>query len=160
VDAVARLDTALTGRLCVSAWLGYGTVLFVGFGEHVLPERGADGRHPMPPYELQTNFADWSVLGPDGAVSADSGRGALEAAARSLIGRRVVGWELLALRGLQVAFAGGVELAVAPWPASEGVADAWSLESPDGKVVAVSTGGQVAVVCARVPVADWFDAAA
>jgi hypothetical protein len=113
----------------------------------------------MPPFELQTNFADWSINGPDGAESTDMGRGELEAAAKSLIGRRVVGWELLARRGLRVAFVGGVALAVAPWPACEGVADAWSLKSPDGKVVAASTGGQVVVVSARVPVADWFDAA-
>jgi hypothetical protein len=83
----------------------------------------------------------------------------LEAVARSLVGRRVIRWEWLARRGLRVAFAGGVELTVAPWPASEDVADAWSLESPDGQLVAVSTGGQVVVVSARVPVGDWFDAA-
>jgi hypothetical protein len=148
VDAVARVDAALAGRLCVSAWLGYGDVLFLGFGDQPLPERGADGRRPMPPFELQTNFADWSVSGPEGTTLAISGRGELEAAVKSLLGLRVVGWELLAGHGLRVAFAGGSALTVAPWPASEGASDAWSLDSRDGRVVAVATGGQIVLVSA------------
>jgi hypothetical protein len=156
-DAVARLDTALAGRLCVSAWLGYGQVVFAGFGKQPLPERGADGHRPKPPFELQTNFADWSVTGPHGAVSSDMARGEMEAAAKSLIGQRVVGWDFLERRGLSVAFLGGIALRVSPWPASdEDVSDAWSLECSDGQILAVSTAGQVVVVNAKVPVAHWF----
>ncbi len=55
---VSRLSEAFTDHRCVTAWLGYGNVLFLGFGDSVLPERDQYGRRTRPPYELETNYAD------------------------------------------------------------------------------------------------------
>lgn len=89
-----RLDEAPSKRRCVSVWLGYGEVLFLGLGQVVLPERGDDGWHSKPPVGWETNFADWCVAGPRVVRSADEAthRTELEVAAESLMGERVLSW--------------------------------------------------------------------
>lgn len=153
---VVRLHEAFDGRRCVSAWLGYGDVLFLGLGEDILPDRGDDGRRVQPAVELATNFADWLVEGRMTAVSADSDRAKLETAAASLVGERVVSWELLESKGLRLDFTGAKTLTVLPWDPAEGLSDAWSVSSPDGRILAVATDGRVVVVDAAHPVRDWF----
>jgi hypothetical protein len=155
-EHLVRLDEALAGRRCVSAWLGYGEVLFLGFGEEVLPERDADGRHPSPPFQLATNFADWSVAGAVVAASAESERVDLEAAAASLVGQRVVAGEALEGNRLRIEFAQGQLFVVGPWGVEEGLSDAWSVQSPDGRLLAVATDGRAVVVEARRPINEWF----
>jgi hypothetical protein len=83
---VARLEEALRGSRCVSAWLGYGEVLFAGFGSEVLPEREPDGRRTRPPYKLHTNFADWWIE-ENGRAAHDETRASAERAAKGLVGR-------------------------------------------------------------------------
>lgn len=158
---VARLDEALSERLCVSAWLGYGDCLFLGLGEDVLPERGDDGWHSKAPFELETNFADWFVEGPMTARSAPAStdRAELEVAAKSLVGERVLSWELLDRNGLRVRFTGAKALSIAPWGAEDRVSWAWCVESPDGRILAVATDGRSVVVDAALPIRDWFDPA-
>jgi hypothetical protein len=153
---VARLHDAFAGRRCVSAWLGYAEVLFLGFGEKALAERGDDGRRVRPPFQLTTNFADWRVEGPRAAGSADSDRAQLEAAAESLVGERVESWELLDGERLRLTFSGGKLLTVVPWSAAEGIADAWCVKAPDGRILAAATNGRAVVVDARLPIRDWF----
>jgi hypothetical protein len=146
VIPVNRLHEAFDGRRCISAWLGYGEALFLGLGEEVLPEYGDDGLPSRPPFQLDTNFADWSVEGPITAVFGDSNPSQLEAAAGSLVGDRVVAWELLESKGLRVTFTGGKTLTVVPWDVADGLADAWTLRALDGQILAVETDGRVVVL--------------
>lgn len=159
-DSTARLNDAFNGRRCVSAWLGHGDVLFLGFGERVLPVRDSEGVRSEPQFELQTNFAAWSVTGPDISVSSEpeeTARRSLEAAAESLIGEQVVSWALRANSCLSLAFTGGKMLHVIPWELADGLSDAWSVASVnDGLVFAVATDGSNVVVNALMPVRDWF----
>src|SRR4051812_21468797 len=88
------LGEALSGRRCVSAWLGYGKVLFLGLGDAPSALCGPDGLRARPPYELETNFADWSVQLPGSSADADSTKEQAERAVGELIGRPVAGWQL------------------------------------------------------------------
>jgi hypothetical protein len=150
------LHDAFDGRRCVSAWLGYGDPLFLGLGEDVLPERGDDGQRIRPPFELVTNFANWYINGPMTTVSANTNRSQLEAAAESLVGEKVVRWELIESKGLRVTFTGEKTITVVPWDVAEGLSDAWCVKSPDGHILAVATDGRVVVFDATLPVRDWF----
>lgn len=156
VVSVARLHEAFDGQRCVSAWLGYGNVLFLGLGEDVLPQRETAGRRVGPPFELETNFADWLVEGPVTNVTADSDRPELEAAAESLVGEQVVGWDLLDGNVLRLNFTGAKVLTVVPWNVADGLSDAWCVKSPDGRILAVATDGRAVVVDAAIPIRDWF----
>ncbi len=157
LDSVSRLNDAFSGRRCISAWLGYGDVLFLGFGEGILPASESEGQRSIPQFELATNFADWSVDGPNTTVSSESDRHSLEAAAESLIGEQVLSWELHANNRLFLTFTGEKVLNVIPWGLVEGLSDAWSLGSAnDGLIVAVATDGRTVIVNASLPVRDWF----
>jgi hypothetical protein len=142
VDAVAE---ALSGHRCVSAWLGYGNALFLGFGVQTLPPRNSEGRRTVPPYELQTSMAGWRVGGLI-AASSDGEREPTERAVAELIGRQVVCWRLNDRRGLQVEFADGCLLEVAPAfevdPAFPDL-DEWWFCLPGSRYVGVGGGGQV-----------------
>lgn len=156
---LARLRDAFSHR-CVSAWLGYADVLFLGFGERVLPRVQAGERHAPPPYELNSNFASWRVEGPVAAQWTDEGspteRADLTAAAESLVGEGVVAWELLDRLALRLVFTGSKVLVVEPWPTADGISEAWSLTAPDEHILAVSNDGRTTIVPAETPVRDWF----
>ncbi len=152
------LDGVLADGTCVSAWLGYGEVLFLGFGDEVLPEQAPDGSRPWPLAELETNYADWCIQGLDPTFDGEQDRAAAERAARDLIGRRVMSWKLLApSNGLAIQFAGDKTLVVEPW-VDEDVrhSDAWSLTLPDRRVLAVSGEGRMILADEDTPVAHWF----
>ncbi len=157
-EQLARLRDALSHR-CVSAWLGYADVLFLGFGEHVVAPQAGE-RRARPPYGLDSNFASWRVEGPVAAQWTDEGspteRAELTAAAESLIGERVEAWELLDRVALRLVFTGSKVLVVEPWPASDGISDAWSLSAPDQRILAVSNDGRIVIVPAETPIRDWF----
>ncbi len=153
---IVRLREAFAQRRCVSAWLGYGDVLFLGFGDGLPRLCEDDGRRRRPPFELETNFADWLIEGPTAPVTADPDRAQLEAAAQSLVGEQVTNWELLESNGLRLTFSGTKVLKVVPWSAADGLSDAWCVESPDGLILAVATDGQAVVVDAGLPVSAWF----
>ncbi len=89
--------------------------------------------------------------------SVHSTRTELDAAAESLVGEQVVSWELLKRNGLRVAFTGAKALTIMPWGTEEGLVDAWSVTSPDGRIVAVATNGRAVVVDTTLPVRDWFN---
>src|SRR5262245_4833353 len=131
----AALTEALDRRLCVSAWVGHPSVLFLGLGTGVIAERHADGTRPRPPFELQTNFAEWSVQSPQGPVITDADRAEAEIAARALIGRPVMSWQLAEDHTLRVQFYGGAILTVAPMSeASSPDKAAWWVCLPGGRV--------------------------
>ena len=147
---VARLVDAFESRMCVSAWLGYGDALFLGFGDKVFPPTRRHERCAKPPFELQTNFADWRVEA--------AGTAHMLRAAHSLVGEGVMDWQLLERNGLRLAFTGAKVLTVSPWNAAEGISDAWCITSPDNRILAVATDGRVVIVDATQPVRDWFEA--
>ncbi|MCE9546242.1 MAG: hypothetical protein K8T25_12070 [Planctomycetia bacterium] len=132
--------------------------MFLGFGDAVLPERDEEGRHTKPPFQLTTNFADWFVEGAmaPGSVFTSTESPVLEAAADSLIGKRVESWNLLERNGLCVQFTGGKALSVTPWTPEEELTDAWCISSPDGRILAVATDGRSVVVDDAMPIRDWF----
>lgn len=159
-DQLARLRDAFSHR-CVSAWLGYGDPLFLGFGDHIIPPRRPGELRERPPYGLASNFASWRVDGPVAAQWTDDDDSSiqharLEAAAESLIGERVLEWEVLERHGLRLVFSGSKILVIEPWPASDGLADAWSLSAPDDYILAVSNDGRSVIVPAEIPIRDWF----
>ena len=135
-DAVAE---ALSGHRCVSAWLGYGNALFLGFGSEVMAPFTFDGPHTQPPFELQTSMADWRV----GAVGCEDELEPAERAVVELIGRPVVGWELRDGRALTVEFEGGRTLEVTPPEEAVPDLDEWWFCLPGSRYVGVSGTGQV-----------------
>lgn len=157
---LTRLRAAFDDQRCVSAWLGYGDVLFLGLGSDVLPRPQAGERHPAPPFELETNYAAWRIDGDISAECSDSESSSdtakLTTAAESLVGETVLAWQLLEGSTLRLVFTGEKVLIVEPWQPRDAISDAWSISAPDGKVLAVSNDGRVVVVDADVPVADWF----
>src|SRR4029077_4969873 len=60
-EFAVRMSAAFAERRCVSAWLGHGHGRFLGFGDVVIADRSADGSCPEPPFELETNFAEWWI---------------------------------------------------------------------------------------------------
>src|SRR5580700_5280283 len=55
-----ELRVAICDKICVQAWLGFGEVLFIGFGQNVIQVPEGE-RHPAPPIEIETNHADWVI---------------------------------------------------------------------------------------------------
>jgi hypothetical protein len=153
----AALAEGLSRNQCVSAWLGPGNVLFLGLGTAVIAERDPDGRRSTPPYELQTNFADWTIELPGGPTIAADDRDRSRAAARALIGRPVLEWQVGDGHALQIHFHGGLLLNVAPTvgPELAGKA-AWWLCLPGGRTVAVACDGRVIATDSRRLNCDWF----
>lgn len=163
---LARLADAFAYR-CTSAWLGYGTPLFLGFGGDELPSRvpivlPSGKSYVRPPYGLDTSYAAWRVEGPITARWADDDDSTeaaqlLEAAAESLIGERVLSWTVLPDGiGLQVTFTGSKTLTIEPWPIADGIDAAWSLHAPDEQILAMANDGRTVVVSADLPIRDWF----
>src|SRR5690348_13149496 len=90
-----QLEAGIPGRRCVEAWLGYGQVLFLGFGDEVIPEPGPEEPHQPAPYQLQTQYADWRVEeGAECRGTADDVREHALAACELLLGRHAVDWHL------------------------------------------------------------------
>lgn len=135
----AAIEKAASGHMVVQAWLGYAEVLFLGFGDTVmLPSHG---KHALPPYELQTFHARWSVCEGTRVVgTSDDDRQAAEAAIGRLVGRSIRDWSVEEQdMCLTVHLDGDMNLVVSPFSdPCEGNEDAWSLRCPDGTHVVVS----------------------
>jgi hypothetical protein len=153
--AAQALTEALSGRTCSSAWLGYGDVLFLGFGNVSFAEV-PPRIHGTPEYKVQTNFADWTMetVGPPGAVLEPE---QAKQAVHSLVGKSVTGWRLIDGHGFQIEFDVALRLRVVPWTDADSTdTDAWCVGLPGNRVVAVSCDGRVASVDSREPIRDWF----
>lgn len=144
-DVQAALEIALRGHLVVQAWLGYAQVLFCGFGTGPI-HIPADVCHFQPAFELQTNYADWTVT-KDGAKvgSADDEDSVAGAAIDLLVGNHVTGWTFDAAdQLLTIDVAGGLRLLVAPMK-DEDVRkkEAWSIRMDDGMYWVLSCDGTI-----------------
>ncbi len=132
-DIRTVLDTAINHRLCVQTWLGVANVLFIGFGDAVFRPTPQGQRHPFPPFELQINFADWWIENEDSTIGASQEiRERAQAAADTLVGRRVTGWQFTdPIAALRICFEGGFRLRMAPYSDSDVLQeDAWILRVP------------------------------
>ena len=89
----AVVGECLDGHICVQAWVGYAGVIFVGFGTDVIPASEQEESHPMPPYELQTNWADWQVESSAKVLgTADDEDEVMVKAVQALVGYSVLSW--------------------------------------------------------------------
>jgi len=132
-EVEAALDGAISGRVCVQAWLGVAHVLFLGFGEDVLPPTPPGGHHPVPMYELQIDMADWWVESQTGVLGASTDdRPKAEAAAVSLVGRRATRWQFIEpFPALEISFEPGLRVKMAPYTDSDtSHKEAWVLRIP------------------------------
>jgi len=153
-EAVAR---AVSGNLCVSAWLGFANVLFLGFGKVPQGPRGPDGRWPLAPFEIETNMADWRVSCGASVVSRDDEREQTERCASALVGRPVTGWRLGDRHALTLEFDDTCTLEIIPFSDPDVAdSDAWCVSSPDRRIVAVSCDGRVVSIDAARPIGEWF----
>jgi len=159
--ASEALSEALSGRTCSDAWLGYGNPLFLGFGKvsqvRITLRRGTFD-DLVAEYQLNTNFADWSLETVRTAASMiQMDMDQAEQAVKALEGKQVLRWQLIEGHGLQIEFEGGRRLRVVPWTDSDCAdSDAWCVSLPGNRVVAVSCDGRVAAVDSWVPIRDWF----
>ena len=132
-DVESTLDAAIGGRLCTQAWLGVGNVLFLGFGEDVLPATLPGESHPEREYELQLDSADWWIEDASGVRAASTdGRTAAQLGATLLVGRRVAGWYSKdSIAALEIDFEDGLTLKMSPYTdADVSEMDAWILRVP------------------------------
>jgi len=143
-QVAALVDLAVSGRRCVQAWLGFGEVLFMGFGEQVLNPVGRGQRHPKPAYELQTNFANWQVSHNAAVVgTADSERGLAQKSVALFVGQPVLSWTFAeGLTGLRIVFEGRYALDVTALSDLDVVDKAaWLVRDPNGVYAQVSCRG-------------------
>lgn len=140
----SSLDIALRSTRCVSAWLGFGDVLFLGLGCEITP-LAEDGSYPYPPYEIQTHFADWSVERDGSVTSCEAVHDEVEAAARSLVGLEVIAWDGSEVPGcLAIMFDGNARVRIcSPPDSSDRRAEAWALRLPTGRHLVVRCDGSV-----------------
>ncbi len=143
VEVRAVLHASFDGQTCVQAWLGYADVLFLGVGRGAPIVPMLDGSHPMPPYELQTHRATWSLGGPEGYVSQGAPREVAAAAVRCLEGLTLTGWQLnddTATLGLRIAHDHWISVVPHNEPGESDV-EAWCVRQPDGSFLSVRCNG-------------------
>jgi hypothetical protein len=139
-DLSEALRVALDGHRCVTAWLGYGNVLFLGFGPDVLSERASDGSRTIPPYEIQSSLADWNI---GGAGGGDDDRQTARSTIETLIGTAISGWSLSSDGSLRIDFSNGLTLELAPSYDAESSLDQWWLSEPATTYIGIGGNGQV-----------------
>lgn len=153
-----QLRNAVTGTVCAQVWLGYGATLFLGLGRSTVVDTPHGWRHGMPPYEIQTECADWTLVedGAEIARSADE-RSAAEMALRCLVGLPVTGCDLGAGCGrIAIHFSERLTVEIAAWSRLEcespaGDIDAWRLRTPTGEHVHIWCSGKISVTAPDPP---------
>ena len=138
------IHECLDGKLCVQAWLGYGSAIFIGFGDQVIPGPAPNDKHPRPLYELQTLFAKWQVEGPAGVMATweDESDEVITAAIEALVGRRVISWQREhEQQALTIKFEAGLSLCLAPYLYEEDPESGawWFVLAEDDKVIGVNS---------------------
>lgn len=131
-DLDQTLDAALHGKICVQVWLGIGKVLFIGFGDTILPATHKGEQHPIPPYELETGFTEWWVQDQNDILgTSNDDKENAEAAAAKLVGKKVIDWCMRGSTTLWIRFEDGLQLRMAPYNMSNfSIEDAWILRGP------------------------------
>ena len=123
---VGRLNAALakatTDRKCVQAWIGYGSNLFIGFGDIVIP-KSENNKHPKPPFEIHSRFATWLVEAGDRVITSEMKLDPKILATdvdNLLVGRDIIRYRFDGNHAsLTVDFDGDIVLRIAPYPERE-----------------------------------------
>lgn len=142
-DLRSAIAKSLNGRQCVQSWVGYGSAIFIGFGDDVIPPPLPDDRHPMPHYELQTSFADWQVEGPTGIIgTSDDEHDTMTKAVEMLVRHKVLEWQLDTVSlTLLALLEGGLRLQVTPYSDDEfpSAESWWLVLADDNKVIGANS---------------------
>jgi hypothetical protein len=118
IDNIRKiLDEGILGKTCVQTWIGYGQVVFLGFGYDIIPPVKSGERHPMPPYELETGFADWWIEKENKVIgTSNDERKMVETTASLLIGQQAISWEFTnSTVGLTLTFSDDFYLKMVPY---------------------------------------------
>lgn len=133
------LRDALTTRMCVSAWLGYGNALFIGFGDSVIPARDEQGHRNRPLYEITTEGADWNI----GKTTCEDEDDDVQQAVAALIGLRVLTWQLDDSARLTIQFVGNINLQIIPDDEILSDMDQWWVRTPADQCIGIGTARSV-----------------
>lgn len=141
----AALAKALSGSKCIQAWLGYGSVIFIGFGTDEKDLQDIGRRFPVPPYQIVADVgAQWAVRA-SGRLQCDSSgnRATMEAWLAQLVGQPVVGWRFCVSTGaLLIGFGAGMVLEASPYHGFRNKdAAVWSVRLPSGFVYELTVSG-------------------
>jgi hypothetical protein len=90
----SNLFTPLIGQTAQGCWLGYGSVLFLEFGQ---PQPPRDGRtHPHGEWGLQSDLVEWRIEQRDHIVSgSEDDRATMESGIKQIDGKTFVSGEIL-----------------------------------------------------------------
>jgi hypothetical protein len=140
------LDNTLLNKLCVQAWLGYANVLFIGFGDTVIPPTPKGSSHPIPLYELQFDFCDWWIEDQTRALiqSDYSDRDKIIETIEMLVGKKMECWSFIEPKcALELTFETGIRLKMTPYLDGETTDPAWSLRLENGAYFCVDWSGNI-----------------
>lgn len=141
-DLLSRLEVAINGEnLCVQTWLGFGDPLFLGLGTSVIAPVPPGGRHPIPPYEIQTRLSDWTIFRDSQVIGSSHDDPKAQEASDILVGKTALRFRFSPdIRHLAVEFADGIELRIVPYEKFEqGYPNfpIWNLLLTDGQYLTV-----------------------
>lgn len=136
------LGEALAGKVFAKVFYGEGDMIYIGFGQHILP-REVREHHKKPgefffraqgepDYLLSTFFAYWQIEDIRGILLKSQDDPEVELVAAVFLGRRVTNWRLHDDGGLDIEFDGIVTFTVCPdrEGTKEGATEeAWSLDA-------------------------------
>ena len=136
------LQAAINGEnLCVQTWLGFGDTLFLGLGTSVMAHVPPGGKHPIPPYEIQTELSDWIVYRDLQVIGSSHDDPRAQEASDILVGKIALEFRFSPdVRHLSVVFADGIKLEIVPYEKfEEGYDDfdIWNLRLTDGRYLTV-----------------------
>lgn len=137
-DFTEAVDQVILQPTLVQGWLGYGSVLFIGFGDHILPPivRGIGlSNQERPIYRLKTSMCYWKVLDENKSIlgHSEGEREMAEATLASVVGLQVSEYEIYTNFALDIQFLSGVTLAIRPYSENTGPeSDLWGVREPDG----------------------------
>ena len=143
------VSTAFKDTLCSQIWLGHGDALFIGFGTEVLPHHIDRTPHPIPLYELQTNFSNWTIKSINDNDENNTDYSHSIKMASILLGKHVFSWQFNgSYTKLTVLFESNLSLDIVGWDIEDvdndlKDSDAWSIKIANGTHYSVSCNGGI-----------------
>jgi hypothetical protein len=149
-----ELEAGIPGHRCVQSWLGYGEILYLGFGEELLPPpSGRRGEHE-PPYQLRTSFSDWIVEERSQVRgTGDDPRDRAFDTCQLLLGKRAIDCRLdTATWTLTVSFEDDLVLKVIPLTDADlHGEEAWCFRTPAREYLTACCGGDLLLIYGHEP---------
>lgn len=138
----------ISGSRCVQAWTGHGNSLFAGFGQTLITAKVTGFRgtpsHIKPPFELQTNLADWALTDISGSRFTSDFASVSEIISPCMIGRTVSHLDVNAVTlELTVVLDSIVTISIMPYSdKSHKGRYAWLYAEPENNVTLALIGGR------------------